>query len=124
VSAAQEKSGRAIIARQQQGEIATFNYQDNMAKGIRRTWEILIRSRSRRFTTQSASCASLGRDGSEEYKKVNQVVMDPASGKIIKVNDLAKGRYDVTVTVGPSLQQLSDRKHQRRIYNSRRRHLR
>jgi hypothetical protein len=99
--AAPEKSGRAIIARQQQGEIATFNYQDNMAKGIRRTWEILIDLVPKIYDTER-ELRILGSDGSEEYKKVNQVVMDPASGKVIKVNDLAQGRYDVTVTVGPS----------------------
>jgi hypothetical protein len=96
-----EKSGRAIIARQQQGEIATFNYQDNMAKAIRRTWEILIDLVPKVYDTER-ELRILGSDGSEEYKKVNQVVMDPKTGKAIKVNDLAQGRYDVTVTVGPS----------------------
>jgi hypothetical protein len=98
---AQEKSGRAIIARQQQGEIATFNYQDNMAKGIRRTWEILISLIPKIYDTQR-ELRILGSDGSEDYKTVNEVVMDPASGQMLTVNDLAKGRYDVTVTVGPS----------------------
>lgn len=98
---ANEKSGRAIIARQQQGEIATFNYQDNMAKGIRRTWEILIDLVPKIYDTER-ELRILGSDGSEDYKKVNQVVMDPATGQAIKVNDLAQGRYDVTVTVGPS----------------------
>jgi hypothetical protein len=99
--AAPEKSGRAIIARQQQGEIATFNYQDNMAKAIRRTWEILVRLVPKVYDTER-ELRILGSDGAEDYKKVNQVVMDPATGKVIKVNDLAQGRYDVTVTVGPS----------------------
>lgn len=96
-----EKSGRAIIARQQQGEIATFNYQDNMAKGIRRTWEILIDLIPKVYDTER-ELRILGSDGAEDYKRVNQVVTDPATGKMIKVNDLAQGRYDVTVTVGPS----------------------
>jgi hypothetical protein len=99
--AASEKSGRAIIARQQQGEIATFNYQDNMAKAIRRTWEILIDLVPKVYDTER-ELRILGSDGSEDYKKVNQVVQDPVTGKAIKVNDLAQGRYDVTVTVGPS----------------------
>ena len=99
--AAPEKSGRAIIARQQQGEIATFNYQDNMAKGIRRTWEILIDLVPKIYDTER-ELRILGSDGAEDYKTVNQVVVDPATGKAIKVNDLAQGRYDVTVTVGPS----------------------
>jgi hypothetical protein len=98
---ASEKSGRAIIARQQQGEIATFNYQDNMAKAIRRTAEILIDLIPKVYDTER-ELRILGSDGSEDYKKVNQVVFDQATGKPIKVNDLAQGRYDVTVTVGPS----------------------
>ena len=96
-----EKSGRAIIARQQQGEIATFNYQDNMAKGIRRTWEILVDLVPKIYDTER-ELRILGSDGAEDYKKVNQVVFDPGTGKTIKVNDLAQGRYDVTITVGPS----------------------
>jgi len=99
--AAPEKSGRAIIARQQQGEIATFNYQDNMSKGIRRTYEILIDLIPKVYDTER-ELRILGSDGAESYVKVNQVVLDAASGKMITVNDLAKGRYDVTVTVGPS----------------------
>jgi hypothetical protein len=98
---APEKSGRAIIARQQQGEIATFNYQDNMAKGIRRTWEILIDLVPKVYDTER-ELRILGADGAEDYVMVNQVVMDPATGKATKVNDLAQGRYDVTVTIGPS----------------------
>jgi hypothetical protein len=98
---AQEKSGRAIIARQQQGEIATFNYQDNMAKGIRRTWEILIDLIPKIYDTER-ELRILGSDGAEDYVKVNQIVQDPASGQMITVHDLAQGRYDTTVTVGPS----------------------
>lgn len=98
---ATEKSGRAIIARQQQGEIATFNYQDNMAKGIRRTWEILVDLIPKIYDTER-ELRILGSDGAESYKKVNAIVMDPVTGQAIKVNDLAQGRYDVTITVGPS----------------------
>ncbi|HEX7114973.1 MAG TPA: portal protein [Steroidobacter sp.] len=96
-----EKSGRAIIARQQQGEIATFNYQDNMAKSIRRTWEMLVKLAPKIYDTER-ELRILGSDGAEDYARVNQVVFDPVTNKAIKVNDLAKGRYDVTITVGPS----------------------
>lgn len=99
--AAPEKSGRAIIARQQQGEIATFNYQDNMAKAIRRTWELMIELIPHIYDTER-ELRVLGSDGSEDYKKVNQLVMDPKTLTMVKVNDLALGKYDTTVTVGPS----------------------
>lgn len=91
-----ETSGIAIRQRQQQGEIATFNYSDNLAKGIRRTWEILIDLIPKIYDTQRA-VRILGADGAEKYIKVNSI---DENGQA--VNDLARGKYDVTITVGPS----------------------
>jgi hypothetical protein len=92
-----EQSGIAIRARQSQGEIATFNYMDNMAKGIRRTWEILIDLIPKIYDTER-SVRILGQDGAEKYKRVNSI--DPATGQ--PVLDMSKGKYDVAITVGPS----------------------
>lgn len=92
-----ETSGKAINARQRQGEIATFNYMDNMAKGIRRTWEILIDLVPKIYDTPR-SVRILGVDGAEDYAKVNTT--DPNTKQTI--NDLSRGKYDVAVTVGPS----------------------
>lgn len=96
-----ETSGKAITARQRQGEIATFNYMDNMAKGIRRTWEILIDLIPKIYDTER-SVRILGVDLSEKYSKINQQVLDPGTGEMVTINDLSRGKYDVTVTVGPS----------------------
>lgn len=96
-----ETSGRAIMARQQQGEIATFNYMDNMGKGIRRTWEIFVDLIPKIYDVER-ELRILGADGAEQYEKVNQVVVDPKTNQAIKVNDLAQGKYDVTITIGPS----------------------
>lgn len=96
-----ETSGRAITARQKQGEIATYNYMDNMAKGIRRTWEILIDLLPKIYDTER-SVRILGVDLSEKYQKINAMVQDPATGEMQAINDLSRGKYDVTVTVGPS----------------------
>lgn len=96
-----EQTGRAILARQQQGEIATFNYQDNMAKGIQRTWEILIDLIPEIYDTER-SLRILGSDGAEDYVKVNQVIQDPQTGQLVTVHDLNVGRYDVTITTGPN----------------------
>jgi hypothetical protein len=92
-----ETSGKAINARQRQGEIATFNYMDNMAKGIRRTWEILIDLVPKIYDTPR-SVRILGTDGAEDYAKINAI--DEETGQAL--NDLSRGKYDVTVTVGPS----------------------
>jgi hypothetical protein len=96
-----ETSGRAIAQRQRQGEIATFNYPDNMAKGIRRTHEILIDLIPKIYDT-ARSVRILGVDGAEKYEKINTPVQDPRTGEMVVQNDLARGKYDVTVTVGPS----------------------
>jgi hypothetical protein len=91
-----ENSGIAIRARQAQGEIATFNYQDNVAKAVRRTWEILIDLIPYYYDT-TRSLRILGADGAEKYVKVNQ---PGPNGDVL--NDLSRGRFDVAVTTGPS----------------------
>lgn len=96
-----ETSGRAINARTRQGEVATFNYADNMAKGVRQTWIILDDLIGKIYTSERA-VRILGVDGGEKYVRVNSVQMDPKTGQARKVNDLTKGKYDVTYTVGPS----------------------
>jgi hypothetical protein len=98
---APEKSGRAIIARQQQGEIATYNFPDNMKKAIQRTGEIMIDLVPKVYDTER-QLRILGPDGAEDYVKVNQIVIDPATNKPVTINDLSEGRFDVTATTGPS----------------------
>lgn len=91
-----EQTGVAIRARQQQGEIATFNYSDNVARGIRYTWELLIDLVPKIYDTER-SIRILGSDNAERYVKVNTLGPDGEP-----INDLSRGKYDVTVTVGPS----------------------
>jgi hypothetical protein len=93
-------SGRQEIARQQQGQLATFNYPDNLAKGIRRTWEILVDLIPQVYDTER-SLRILGNDDSEDYVRINSFEIDPDTGEQIKVHDLSEGNYDVTITVGP-----------------------
>ena len=100
-----ENSGRAILARQSQGEIATFNFQDNMSKGIQRTYEIILDLIPHIYDTER-ELRVLGSDGAEDYKRVNEVVIDRETKRMVKVNDLAQGKYDVTVTTGPSFSTL------------------
>ncbi len=97
----QAKSGVQERERRAQGQIATFNYQDNQAKGVLRTWEILIDLIPHIFDTER-ELRILGSDDAEKYVKVNSFVQDPQTGEAVKVNDLTHGRYDVTIDVGPS----------------------
>ena len=94
-------SGRAIFARQQQGQIANFNYKDNHAKGHELMYEILIDRIPENYDADR-EMRVLGSDGKEDYVRINQVVFDQETGKSIRVNDLAAGKYDVVVKTGPS----------------------
>jgi hypothetical protein len=95
-----ETSGRAIRNREQQTQLVNFNFPDNMAKGVQRTWEIFNDLIPEIIDTEQM-VRILGQDGSEEYVKVNTVGVDE-NGMPILVNDLTTGEFDITVTVGPS----------------------
>lgn len=96
-----ETSGRAIAQRKQQGANATFNYVDNLAYAIRYSTEILIDMIPRVYDTQRV-VRVLGPDGAEEWKTLYQEVVSPQTGMPVVLNDIRKGKYDVTVTVGPA----------------------
>lgn len=96
-----EQSGVAIRARQSQGEIATFNFQDNLNKGIQRTWEILVDLIPRYYDTER-TVRILGADNVEKYVRINSTEVDANTGMPKPLNDLSRGRYDVAISVGPA----------------------
>jgi hypothetical protein len=96
-----ETSGLAINARKQQGSTATFNYPDNLAKAMRFTYEIMGDMIPRVYDTPRV-VRILGPDGGEKWKTLYQQVQDPETGQTHTLNDISKGKYDYTVTVGPS----------------------
>lgn len=96
-----ETSGKAINARKQQGAVATFNYIDNLAYSIKYTYEILTDMVPQVYDTPRV-VRVLGPDGGEKWKSLYQEVLDPATGQVVVLNDIRKGKYDITMTVGPS----------------------
>jgi hypothetical protein len=96
-----ETSGLAINSRKQQGATATFNYIDNLTYAIRYTYEILVDMIPRVYDTPRV-VRILGDDGAAKWKQLYEEVQDPETGQTHILNDIRKGKYDVTVTVGPS----------------------
>lgn len=96
-----ETSGRAINARKLQGATASFQYVDNMAKAVRFTYEILIDLIPKVYDTQRV-VSVLGEDGGRQWKTLYQEIPHPETGAPVVVNDIRKGKYDTSVTVGPS----------------------
>jgi hypothetical protein len=99
-----EQSGRAILARQSQGQTANFHFQDNLAMAIRYTGRILIDLIPKIYSGPRIM-RILGEDGSPEMVPVNghQGTPDaPAGQDGQEPVHLNAGRYDVAVSMGPS----------------------
>jgi hypothetical protein len=92
-----ETSGRAIRARQESGQLATYNFGDNIAKFHRRIAEIVLDLQPKIYDTER-NLRILGKDGSEKYIRINQP--DPVTGQV--QNDMSQGHFDIVVTTGPS----------------------
>ena len=98
-----EKSGRAIIARQREGDVANFPFYDNLARAIKYQVKVILDLIPKIYDTPRI-IRILNRDGTEKLVPVNQSVMQPSpSGEAMsKIFDLTVGKYDVVVSVGPS----------------------
>ena len=100
-----ETSGRAIMARQREGDVSTFHYIDNLSRAIRHAGRILIDLIPKVYGT-SRVVRVLGPDGSARSVGVGSAGAgaDPAGPlrKVEKIYDLAAGKYDLTVRSGPS----------------------
>lgn len=98
-----EQSGKAILARQAEGDNATFHFIDNAARADRYCGMILIDLIPKIYDTPRI-VRTLGLDGSEEMKRVNEEFEEKDEwGKAIKkIYALDAGVYDVVVNSGPS----------------------
>ena len=97
-----ETSGKAILARQREGDVGSFLYIDNFTRAIRRTGQILIDLIPKIYDVQR-TIRIMGEDGKMEVIEINKANgVDPATGETIYKNDLSVGAYDVIATVGPS----------------------
>ncbi|MFZ4067205.1 MAG: portal protein [Phenylobacterium sp.] len=96
-----ETSGKAILARQREGDVSTFHYIDNLSRAIRHAGRILIDLIPKVYSTQRM-VRILGPDGVPALAAVNGAAVNGAEGGGGRVFDLGAGRYDLTVRAGPS----------------------
>lgn len=110
-----ETSGVAIRARQMEGDVSTFNFVDNLSRAIRHTGKIIIDLIPAVYST-ARIVRVVHEDGASENVPINQPVPaqrpeGPApkpqeqqefEAGLLKVYDVTAGKYDITVTSGPS----------------------
>jgi len=97
------QSGVAIKSLQQKGDNGTIKYFKAVEIGIRQTARLLVNSVHKVYST-AKMMRMLRPDGSVEMKMVNQIVIDNQTGIPVVINDLSKGKYDVTCSAGPAFQ--------------------
>jgi len=96
-----EVSGRAILARQREGDVANFIYHDNLRRGVKFCGDILVDLIPKIYDTER-QVLIMDEMEREKMVSVNQEVFDDESGENVLVNDLSMGRYKIVVTTGPS----------------------
>jgi hypothetical protein len=103
-----ETSGRAILARQREGDVSTFNFTDNLSRAIRHAGRILCDLIPGVYST-ARILRVIAEDGTNSQVPVNgaqQPAISPEEQAQLKaiprVYDLTVGKYDVTCEAGPS----------------------
>lgn len=127
-----ETSGKAILARQREGDVGTFHFSDNLSRAIRHAGRVIIDLIPYVYNAPRI-IRTVGVDGTPQNVPVNgaqppppqapsgpsvaspqpQPGMEPQQGQapppldgqaadILPLYDLTVGKYDVTVETGPS----------------------
>jgi hypothetical protein len=103
-----ERSGKAILARVQEGDTGTYHYVDNLGRAIRHITRQLVDMIPKIYDTERIA-RIIGVDGEVGMAKINpqqpepvKPIMDAAGNVIEKIYNPTVGTYDVVITTGPS----------------------
>ena len=106
-----ETSGRAIMARQREGDVSTFHFIDNLNRAIQHAGKIMLDLIPHVYSGERI-VRVLGEDEKPENVQVNQPIpmmdeqgqpmMDDMGQPQARIYDLTKGKYDLVVRSGPS----------------------
>jgi hypothetical protein len=102
-----ERSGKAILARQREGDIGTYHYVDNLARAIRHIGRQLVDLIPKIYDTERIA-RIIGEDGEPDTVKMNPMqeepvkrIVDQEGNLIEKIYNPSVGKYDVRVITGP-----------------------
>lgn len=96
-----EISGRAIEARQSQGDRGSYPFVANYAKSIEHTGRILI-DMIPRVLEGERILRIIHDDETDDTITINQTIIDEQTGNEVVINDISSGRFDVVADVGPN----------------------
>ena len=102
-----ERSGKAILARQRESDVGTYHYADNLARAVRHIGRQLVDLSPKIYDTARVA-RILGEDGEPSTVKMNpdqeepvKKIMGPGGVVVDKIYNPRVGKYDVRVITGP-----------------------
>jgi len=103
-----ERSGKAILARERQADTGTYHYVDNLARAVRQVTRQIVDLIPKIYDTQRIA-RIIGLDGDTDMIKLDpsqpmpvKKIVDQNGVQIEKIYNPSVGKYDVVVTTGPS----------------------
>jgi hypothetical protein len=103
-----ERSGKAILARERQSDVGTYHYVDNLARAVRYITRQIVELIPKIYDTERIA-RIVGEDGETDLIKVNpnqpmpvNKIVDQQGIVLEKIYNMGVGKYDVCVTTGPS----------------------
>lgn len=96
----QVQSGIAVELQQNKGDTGNSSFYVDLAKGITAICRVLVDTIPRVYDS-TRKIKAMYEDGSSEFVMINEPVLDQQSGQYVMVNDLGKGKYAVTCSMGP-----------------------
>lgn len=102
-----ERSGKAILARQKESDNGTYHYVDNLARAVRHVTRQIVDLIPKIYDTYRVA-RIIGVDGEVDTVKINpqqpeavKKIVDEKGNVIEKIYNPNVGKYDVRVTTGP-----------------------
>jgi len=102
-----ERSAKAIVAREKQGDVGTYHFVDNLARAVRHITRQIVDLIPKIYDTQRIA-RIIGVDGDVDMVKINPLqpepvkeIRDQTGAMIEKIYNPSVGIYDVMVTTGP-----------------------
>ncbi len=107
-----ERSGKAVLLRQKQTDLANLNWSDNLARSIRSTGRLILKwipdiydtPRIQRIIKPDDTVSHVIVHSGQEHRQNAEKLAAENNIALEKIYDLSVGQYDVSVSVGPSYQ--------------------
>jgi len=96
-----EQSGKAIMARQREGDVSTYHFRDNFNTSLLQCGRVLVDLIPKIYDTERVVALMEEESDEPKFAPINQQVMSNDGNPVLR-NDLKAGKFDVRVNLGPS----------------------